>query len=101
MDPDNAAIHRAIGPDQGDPPPNGGDPPLGRAPGGGGPPNGGNLGGGGGGGGPPHGHPLPGGGQAPQAGNGKLIGTLLQYFQENATKLSTSSLSGDFLQALT
>ena len=74
MDPDDAAIHRAIGPDRGDPPPNRGDPPFGGAPGGGGPPFGGNPGGGGGRGGPPHGHPLPGEGQAPPASNGKLIG---------------------------
>ena len=73
MDPDNAAIHRAIGPDHGDPPPNRGGPPFREAPRGGGPPFGGAPGGGGGGG-PLHGHPLPGGGQAPQAGNGKLIG---------------------------
>ena len=73
MDPDDAALHRAIGPDHGDPPPNRGGPPFGGAPGGGGPPFGGNPGGGGGGG-PPHRHPLPGGGQVPQASNGKLIG---------------------------
>ena len=46
MDPDDAAIHRVIGPDRGDPPPNGGGPPFGGAPGGGGPPFGGNPGGG-------------------------------------------------------
>ena len=74
MDPDDAALHRAIGLDRRDPPPSGRGPPFGGNPGGGGPPFGGNPGGGGGGGGPPHRHPLPGGGQAPQAGNGKLIG---------------------------
>ena len=73
MDPDDAALHRAIGPDQGDPPPGRGGPPFGGAPGGGGPPFGGNPGGGGGGGGPPHGQLPPGRGPAPQSNN-KLIG---------------------------
>ena len=68
MDPDDAALHRAIGPDRRDPPPNREGNP------GEGPPFGGNPGGGGGGGGPLHRHPLPGGGQALQASNGKLIG---------------------------
>ena len=45
MDPDDAALHRAIGLDRGDPPPNGGGPPFGGAPGGEGPPFGGNPGG--------------------------------------------------------
>src|SRR6201996_6076634 len=75
MHPDDAALHCAIGPDQGDPPP-GASPPRGPpfrgAPRGGGPPFGG-LPGGGGGGGPPHGHS---GirGPAPQNNNNKLIG---------------------------
>ena len=73
MDPDDAAIHRAIGPDCGDPPPNREGPPFEEASEGEGPPFGGNPGGGEGEGGPLHGHSLPGGGQAPQAGNGKLI----------------------------
>ena len=81
MDPDDAALHRAIGLDRGDPPPNGGGPPFGGAPGGEGPPFGGNPGGGGGEG-PPHGHPLLGGGQAPQAGNSKLIGNPPAVFSE-------------------
>src|SRR6201996_4529444 len=72
MDTDDAALHRAIGSDQGDPPSGGGGPPYGGAPSGGGSPFGGNPGGGGGGG-PPHGHPLLGGGQASQANNSKLI----------------------------
>ena len=73
MDANDAAIHRAIGPDRGDPPPNRGGPPFEGASGGGRPPFGGNPGGGGGGGEPLHGHPLSGGGQAPQASNGKVI----------------------------
>ena len=86
MDPDDAALHRAIGPDRGDPPPNGGGPPFGEAPGGGGPPFGGNPGGGGGRGGPLHGHPLPGGGQALQASNGKLIGNPPAVFSRERDK---------------
>ena len=81
MDPDDAALHRAIGPDHGDPPPNREGNPEGE-----GPPFGGNPGGGGGGGGPLHGHPLPGGGQAPQASNGKLIGNPPAVFSGECDK---------------
>ena len=106
MDPDNTAIHKAIGPDQPDPPPGRGPPRLpfpergfltgppeggGGFPGSEGPPGGGLP------------NAEPGGGGNPRQGSDKLVGNIshLKCSRKYKQKLSTSSLNGNFMSALT
>ena len=104
MDPDNAAIHRAIGPDQSDPPPGRGPPGL-PNPGRGFPagPPGGSGGFPGREGSPGGGFPNagPGGGGNPGRGSDKLVGNLPKVFMGIQAKAGHFLMQGSFMSVLT